>query len=148
MIIPDVNLLVYAYNEDAPLHVEARGWWEECLSGEDMIGLPWAVIHGYLRLMTHPRVLVSPLAPDQAVDDTREWVEHPATTIIEPGPRHLSLLSDLLAAAGRGGSLTTDAVLAALAIENQATLYSNDLDFGRFPGLRWQNPLEDAGSPA
>lgn len=91
MIIPDVNLLVYAYNEDAPLHAAARAWWENCFSGEEPIGLPWVVVHDYVRLMTHPRVIREPLPTEQAVADAREWIDHPATAIIEPGPRHLLL---------------------------------------------------------
>ncbi len=147
MIVPDVNLLVYAYNEDAPRHAAARSWWERVLSGDELVGLPWAVLHGYIRLMTHARILAEPLSAEEAVADVESWLAQSVSTILEPGRRHLPLLRQFLVAAGRGGSMTTDAVIAAITVEYQATLFSNDLDFGRFPGLRWENPLENAGGP-
>ncbi|HEX2644811.1 MAG TPA: type II toxin-antitoxin system VapC family toxin [Thermoanaerobaculia bacterium] len=141
MILPDINLLVYAYNSSAPGHLRAKSWWEECLSGDGTVGLPWAVLLGYLRLMTSRNVLVEPLSPAEAIGHIRSWLERPQTQFLLPGPRHLDLLDNLLRTAGISGSLTTDAHLAALAIEHQAELHSNDADFSRFPGLRWTNPL-------
>lgn len=141
MILPDINLLVYAYNSDAPGHLRAKSWWEACLSEDRSVGLPWAVLLGYLRLMTSRSVLVEPLSPEEATGHIRSWLERPQTQILVPGPRHLDLLDGLLRAARISGSLTTDAHLAALAIEHQAELHSNDADFARFPGLRWTNPL-------
>ena len=143
MIIPDINLLVYAYNSDAPHHEAAKRWWEGALSGELMVGLPWVVLHGYLRIMTHPRVLERPLEPSDALRHIRQWLEVPLCRIIEPGEQHLAVLEGLLAEIGSAGNLTTDAVLAALAIEYQAELCTNDADFGRFSGLRRRNPLRE-----
>jgi uncharacterized protein len=140
VIIPDINLLVYAYNADAPHHSEARSWWEGALSGARAVGLPWAVILGYLRLMISATVLLRPLEPGQAIAHLRSWLERPQTLVLEPGPRHLDLLGGVLASVP-GGELTTDTHLAALAIEHQAELCSNDADFNRFPCLRWSNPL-------
>ncbi|MFQ5743552.1 MAG: type II toxin-antitoxin system VapC family toxin [Acidobacteriota bacterium] len=142
MIVPDINLLVYAYNSDAPYHRSARSWWEDCLSEPRPLGLPWAVMLGYLRIMTNRGVLEEPLAPADAIGHIRSWLERPQVQIMVPGPRHLDLLMSLSAAAKAAGNLTTDLHLAALAIENQAELHSNDADFARFPGLRWFNPLE------
>jgi uncharacterized protein len=141
MIVPDVNLLLYAHNEAAPHHDQARGWWEDLLSEQRTVGLPWAVAFGFIRLATHPRVFVSPLAPDHALARVTGWLDCPAVEILEPGPRHLAIVARLFTATGVAGSLTTDTHLAALAIEHQAELHSNDADFGRFPGLRWTNPL-------
>ena len=141
MIVPDLNLLVYAYNSDAPHHEKARAWWERLLNGRDPVGVPWAVILGFVRLMTHPSVLVAPLAPSQALGFVRAWLERPQVTILEPGPRHLEIVERLLDGLGVAGNLTTDAHLAALSIEGQAELHSNDTDFARFPGLKWHNPL-------
>jgi toxin-antitoxin system PIN domain toxin len=142
MILPDLNLLVYAYNEDAAEHRRAKAWWEACLSEERQVGLPWAVLLGYLRLMTSRHVLVDPLSPDEAARHISSWLERPQVQILQPGPRHLELLDGLMREAGAAGSLVTDAHLAALAIEYQAELHSNDAEFSRFPGLRWQNPLD------
>jgi toxin-antitoxin system PIN domain toxin len=141
VIIPDVNLLVYAYNRAASGHARARAWWEDLINREQPIGLAWAVVLGFVRLVTHPAVLVEPLAPRAALGCVRAWFAEPGVRVVEPGPRHLELLAELMAATGVAGSLTTDTHLAALAIEHQAELHSNDTDFARFPGLRWRNPL-------
>ena len=141
MIVPDLNLLVYTYNADAPQHAAARRWWEACLSGPTSVGLAWAVMMGYVRVMTSRAVLVEPISPADAVADVRTWLEQPQVQILVPGPRHLDIFASLTESTGTAGRMTTDLHLAALAIENQADLHSNDTDFGRFPGLRWRNPL-------
>ena len=141
MILPDVNLLVYAYNVDAQRHGAARTWWEELMNGSEPVGLPWAVICGFVRLMTHPSVLLTPLAPEPALQHVRTWLERSVVTVLEPGPSHLEIFTRLLHGLGVAGDLTTDAHLAAIAIEHQCVLHSNDSDFARFPGLRWHNPL-------
>jgi toxin-antitoxin system PIN domain toxin len=141
MIVPDINLLVYAYNSDAPDHRRAQAWWEACLTEDRLIGLPWAVILGYLRLMTNRSVLVDPFTAQEAIGHVRSWLERPQVQILQPGPRHLELLADLMRDARAPRNLTTDVHLAALAIEHQAELHSNDGDFSWFPGLRRSNPL-------
>lgn len=144
MILPDVNLLVYAYNRGAPHHAEARAWWEDLLNGSDPVALPWAVALGFVRLMTHRSVLTVPLEPAVAIQHVRSWLDRPGVDPIEPGGRHLEILERLLGALGTAGNLTTDTHLAALAIEHQCELHSNDADFARFAGLRWRNPLAQA----
>jgi len=141
VILPDLNLLVYAYNTSSPDHHRAKAWWEECLSGNRPVGLPWAVLLGYLRLTTSRNVLVDPFSAEEAIGHIRSWLERPQVQILQPGPRHLELLDSLMRASRAVGSLTTDVHLAALAIEHQAELHSNDGDFSRFPGLRWTKPL-------
>lgn len=141
MIVVDVNLLVYAYNEAAPFHQAAREWWEGRLTRGDVVGLPWATALGFLRLVTHPRVLKDPLTPLGALSRVERWLERPGVRIVDPGPRHVAILRELFEATGVAAGLTTDTHLAAVAIEHQAELCSNDSDFSRFPGLRWRNPL-------
>jgi toxin-antitoxin system PIN domain toxin len=141
MIVPDVNLLVYAYNRDAPHHARAKAWWEGLLNAPEPVGLPWAVVCGFVRLMTHPAVLVTPLGTDRAFRHVRRWFKSPPVEVLEPGPRHLEIFERLLRAAGVAGNLTTDAHIAAIAIEHQCELHSNDADFARFPGLRRHDPL-------
>jgi uncharacterized protein len=141
MILPDVNLLVFAYNSDAPGHRRARAWWETCLSEPEPVALTWVVMLGYVRLMTSRSVLIEPFPSDQAFGHLRSWLACPQVEILNPGPRHLDLMKGLADEAGTAGSLTTDLHLAALAIEVKATLHSNDNDFARFTGLRWVNPL-------
>lgn len=141
MIVPDVNLLIYAYNSDAPHHVEAKVWWEDLLSSDEPVGLPWATTLGFIRLMTHRTVLLTPLPAKRAIAHVRSWHMRSNVSVLEPGPRHLEVLGRMFEALGTAGRLTTDAHLAALAIEHQCELCSNDADFARFPGLRWRNPL-------
>lgn len=141
MILPDINLLVYAYNSDAPEHRTARTWWEDALSGKQPVGLPWVVLLGFARIMTSRRILVEPLTMTEAVGHMRSWLERPQAGILHPGPKHLDLIESLAQRIRASGEMTTDLHLAALAIEHQAELHSNDADFSRFPGLQWRNPL-------
>ena len=141
MIIPDINLLVYSYNSDGPFHDDARSWWESCLSNPGAVGLPWAVILGFVRIMSSNAVFSNPMDPLVAIALVLTWFAGPQTQVIIPGPRHLEILADIMGAAQASGRLTTDGHLAALAIETQSELYSNDGDFARFPGLRWRNPI-------
>lgn len=141
MIVPDLNLLVYAHNDGAPLHNSAKEWWEGLVNGSERVGIPWVVSVGFVRLMTHPRVLVHPVSAEEAVGYVQEWFRFPHIAPINPGSEHISHFRRSLAAAGVGGDLVTDSHIAALAMEYQAEVHSNDSDFSRFPGLRWRNPL-------
>ena len=141
MIVPDVNLLVYAHNEADPKHSAAVAWWESLLNGTEQIGLPWAVTAGFVRVITNRVSVSNPTTPEQAMDVVEEWFRNPLVRSINPGSRHLTLFRQALTAAGVGGNLVPDAHIAALAMEYQAEVHSADSDFGRFPGLRWRNPL-------
>ena len=141
MIVPDVNLLVYAYNQDAPRHAAAVSWWEGLLSGSRPVGLAWAAALGFIRITTHPQILARPLPAAKACAHVRAWLAQPYVSLLHPGDRHGEILFGLLERLGTAGNLTTDAHLAALAIEHQAELCSTDADFGRFPGLRFANPI-------
>lgn len=141
MIVVDVNLLVYAVNRDAPLHGKAQRWLEGALAGTETVGLSWTVVLAFLRLATKPGISPRPLPVEAAFDVMEEWLTQPAVVLLEPGPRHFQALRKLLAPLGTGGNITSDAHLAALAIEHGAELCSADSDFARFGGLRWRNPL-------
>jgi toxin-antitoxin system PIN domain toxin len=141
MIIVDANLLIYAVNADAPLGRKAKAWLESALSGQETVGFPWNVVLAFLRLTTRPGLFKHPLPADRAFDLVAIWLDQPSATIVHPGPRHLQVLRELLLPLGTGGNLTSDAHLAALAVEHRAELYSSDTDFARFKGLKWHNPL-------
>jgi len=141
MIIPDINLLIYAHNDQAPHHQKAKAWWEGLLNGKTPVGLPWISISGFIRLMTHPRVLSRPLDVAQTVEHVRSWLIQEPVRILHPGARFEQLFLEYLVVLGTAGNLTTDAQLAALAVEHQGELHSADTDFVRFAGLRWINPL-------
>ena len=141
MIIPDINLLVYAHDSGSRRHEAAREWWEALMNGAGSVGLPWIVILGFIRITTHSNILGNPLDVGGACVRVRSWLVRPQTIIVHPGVRHPEILFDLMESVGTGGNLTTDAHLATLAIEHQAELHSTDADMARFPGLRWVNPL-------
>lgn len=141
MIVVDINLLLYAVITGFPQHAKARTWWEETLNGTREVGLAAPALFGFLRISTNPRVMTSPMAVEAAVGNVRGWLERPQVRFLLPGPRHLEIAFELLQGLGTAGNLTTDVQFAALAIEHQAELCSNDSDFARFPQLQWVNPL-------
>ncbi len=141
MILPDVNLLLYAHNTLDSNHEAARKWWDQCLAGPMGVKLAWVVILGFIRLSTHPRIFTHPFLPDEALERVQEWLTLPHVAIIHPSEAHLEKLSGLIRQAGTAGNLTTDAHLATLAIERGLVLHTTDVDFSRFSGLRWKNPL-------
>lgn len=142
MIIPDLNLLIYAHHAADPRHAAARAWWEGCLNGSEPVGMAWATLLGFVRLTTHRQVLVHPLPVATATGVVEEWLDQPIVRVLVPGREHARHCFGYLRKLGVAGNLTTDAHLAALALEYQAELHSTDNDFARFPGLRWRNPLE------
>ncbi len=141
MILVDANLLIYAANKDAPMNRKAKVWLESTMSGPDTVGFSWTVLLAFLRLTTRPGLFVRPLALGTAFDLIGSWLEQPSAVIVDPGPQHLRIVRELLEPMGAGGNLTSDAHLAALAIEHGAELCSSDTDFARFHGLKWSNPL-------
>jgi uncharacterized protein len=137
----DANLLLYAVDESSHHHAVAKPWLEERLSGPETFAFAWAVLLAFVRLATHPRVFDAPLTLEEALDLIDSWLTQPCATVVQPTDRHSQLLRELLAPLGTAGNLTSDAHLAALAIEHGAELCSADADFTRFPRVRWVNPL-------
>jgi toxin-antitoxin system PIN domain toxin len=143
MILVDANLLIYAVNSDLPHHARARRWLEKQLSDAASVGLPWVVVLAFLRICTSARVFERPLSLDQATSIMDDWLSLPGVRLIAPGHNHWPVLRELLAATGTAGNLTTDAHIAALAIEHGAIVYAADNGFKRFSGVRHINPLVD-----
>lgn len=141
MKLPDVNLFLYAADSTSPRHRPAHAWVQETLSGTETVAIAWTVLLAFLRLSTNPAVFAQPLQAGEALDLVDGWLERPNVTVVEPTERHPAVLRELLVALGTAGNLTSDAHLAALAIEHGALLCSCDADFSRFPGLRWVDPL-------
>jgi toxin-antitoxin system PIN domain toxin len=141
MILVDANLLIYAVNGDAPLHARAKRWLEQAISGPETVALAWTVVLAFLRVTTRPGLFRTPLPAEAAFRFVEAWMAQPSVTVVEPTSRHLRIVRDLLEPLGTAGNLTSDAHLAALAIEHGAELCSFDADFARFPRLRWRNPL-------
>lgn len=141
MILIDLNLLLYATNRNSVHHRAARRWLEQVLNAEEPVALPWVVLLGFLRIATNGRILSRPLTVEQALEVVDGWLALPVVRVLHPGQEHWRLLRELLQEAGTGGNLTTDAHLAALALENGCTLCSTDTDFARFRRLKWIHPL-------
>jgi toxin-antitoxin system PIN domain toxin len=142
MKIVDINLLIYAINKDAPHHSKAKKWLEDSLSSDEPFGFAWIVILGFLRIVTNGRIMPTPLIPEVAIDSVNDWLLQPPSLTIAPSHQHWSIFKELLMPLGVAANLTSDAHLAALAIEHGARLYSTDNDFSRFQSLRWTNPIE------
>jgi toxin-antitoxin system PIN domain toxin len=141
MKLPDLNLLLYAFDSEAAAHEGARSWLEETLSGTEEVGFAWIVLLGFARISTNPRIYEQPLTIAEALDVIDGWLAQSVATVVEPTSRHASILGELLEPLGVGGNLVSDAHLAALAIEHGAEVCSRDNDFARFSGVRWTDPL-------
>ena len=140
MQLVDANVLLYAVNEDSPLHERARTWLDAALAGSEAIGFAWVVLLAFLRLSTRADLFADPLTTEEATGVVELWLSAPAAVAVHPTARHLSVLSGLLRPFGTAANLVNDAHLAALAIEHGGGVTSFDRDFGRFPGVRWQEP--------
>lgn len=141
MILVDANLLLYAYHPRAEQHEKSRAWLEAALSGPEFIRFAWLTLWAFLRIATNPRVFERPLSIAEANAAVSAWLAQPVAGVLEPGEQHWDLLSRLMRDGQTAGPLIMDAVLAAIAIEHGATLYTTDRDFSRFAGLKWVNPL-------
>ena len=142
MIACDVNVLVYAHDEASPRHVEYRAWLERSARATEPFGLPSVVASGFMRIVTHPKVLAQPLAVDAAIGFIDALRAAPAVVPLEPGKRHWSIFTGLCRQVSARGNAIPDAYLAALAIEHGCTWYSADRGFARYPGLRARHPLD------
>lgn len=144
MKTPDVNLLVYVVNTDAPQRAAAARWLEEAFDDRAGIGFAWHALAGFLRLSTRRWILPHPLPVETALGVVDEWLSHPHARILNPTDRHAAVLGRLLIGAGRGGNLVSDAHLAAIAIEHGVVLGTFDADFELFAGLRCEHLAADA----
>ena len=142
MKLVDANVLLYAVNEDDPKHEESRGWLDAALGEREAVGFSWIVVLAFLRLSTKVSLFPQPLPVRVALAQVRAWTDQPPSVVVEPTPRHLSVVGGLLAETGAGGNLVSDAHLAALALEHDATVVTYDTDFSRFTGVRWHPPRQ------
>jgi toxin-antitoxin system PIN domain toxin len=144
LILIDANLLIYAYIDTYQEHQAARIWLNDQLNGDARVGLPWLSLLAFLRVSTNRRIHANPATMEEACIQMREWLALEAVWIPQPGARQAELLTELLRGARVTRDLTSDAHIAALAIEHGLTICSADTDFARFPDVRWMNPLTAA----
>ena len=135
MKLPDSNVLLYAYTPEASQHGAARDWLAGALSGTEPVGFAWSALLAFVRIVTKPSVFTDPMRPAEALDLVDAWLSQPCATIVHPTSRHSGLIRELLLGAGVAGDLTSDAHLAALAIEHGARLTTFDADFHRFEAV-------------
>jgi uncharacterized protein len=141
VILPDVNVLLYAFREDSVDHARYREWLDEVVNGDEAYGMSPQVLCSVARIATHPKVYVSPSRLENALAFARVLLEQPHCTVIQPGRRHYSIFEDLSAKARASGNLVQDAWFAALAVESGCDWITTDGDFARFAGLRWRRPF-------
>lgn len=140
MILPDVNVLVYAFRESAPGHAAYREWLTMTVNSRETFGLSDLVLAGFLRVATHPRVFNPPAPIGQALAFANALRERPNRVPVSPGPDHWEIYARLAREAGAKGNLLADAYFAALAIESGCEWITTDRDYSRFPGLKWRHP--------
>ena len=146
MLLPDVNVLIYAHVEDSiPNHSEYADWITRLATGPDPFALSVLVLSGFVRVATNPRIFRPPSTLDQSLAFVASLVERPNARIVGPGPDHLDIFERLGRESGAIGKLVADAQHAAVAIEHDCTMVTTDSDFSRFPGLQWQHPLRPDG---
>lgn len=140
MILIDTNVVLAAQRDDHPEHSVARPWFEHLVDGSEQFGIPTTVWGSYLRLTTNRRIFTvpTPLSDAFAFLDTTRARPHHVTC--EPGPRHFELLARVCDNDDANGDLIPDAILAAIALENGASVASFDRDFARFDDIEWVRP--------
>ncbi|MBA2291782.1 MAG: type II toxin-antitoxin system VapC family toxin [Gemmatimonadales bacterium] len=141
MRLIDVNVLVYAFRENAPEHAAHRAWLEALVRSDEAYAVSEQVLSGFLRIVTHPRIVHPPAPIEAALGFANAFRAQPNAVLIAPGIRHWEIFQRLCRQAGARGNLVPDAWLAALAIESGCEFVTTDRDFARFPGLRWSHPL-------
>jgi len=143
MILPDANLILYAYIKDFPQHQKSKKWLESVISEDEIIGLSWQVITAFVRIGTNPKLFAVPMTILQIEKTLGLLLVQPNVTLLSPTSKHWRIFVKLLTTANVRGNLVMDAHLAALAIENNARLASSDNDFKLFPNLDYFNPLTE-----
>lgn len=143
MRLVDVNVLVYAFREDAPGHPEYRAWLNDLVAGDEAYAVSDQILSGFLRIVTHPKVFRPPTPFSRAIAFVRALRDRPNAVPVQPGARHWEIFVRLCGHRGVRGNLVADAWLAALAIESGCEFVTADADFARFRGLRWRHPLKE-----
>ena len=141
MIVLDANILLYAYDSDSHQHAKARAWVEEVFSGPSPVGVPWQTVSAFLRIVTNAKLIGKRFTAAEAIEIVNQWIDQPNVRLLGPGDHHWDLLRQMIADGQARGPLVTDAQLAAVTVEYGGVLHTTDRDFGRFPGLRWKNPI-------
>lgn len=136
MILPDVNVLVYAFRTDLPEHRSHKAWLDDLTANEAPFGVADHVLSGVLRVLTHPRIFDEPDGVEDAIAFCEAVRGRPNAVRVAAGARHWQIFTGLVNRVRARGNVIPDAYLAALAIESGCELATADRGFARFPGLK------------
>ena len=141
MLMPDVNVLVYAHRQDEAWHERYADWLSRTVDGPEPFALSVLVAVGFLRVVTSPRIYADPTPLPVALASIEQLADHPRCRLATPGTGHLAEVAQLCRSAGATGKMVADAQHAALAIAEGCTWITRDGDFARFAahGLRWMH---------
>ena len=143
MLLPDVNVLIYAHRVDSTTeHAKYAAWLTRLATGAEPFALSTLVLAGFVRIVTNRRIFSPPTPAEIAFEFLHELISRPNARVVSPGRNHIQVWQDLCLTSGATGKLVADAQHAAVAIEHGCTLVTTDADFDRFRGLRWQHPLK------
>jgi hypothetical protein len=140
MILPDVNVLIYAFRPEVPEHPRCRQWLQDVVDGDARFGISPLALAAVVRVTTNRRAYPTPSSLDDAFRFSDYLLGQPHCQIVEPGERHWDIFRRLCIETQTRGPIVTDAWYAALAIESGCEWITLDRDFARFPGLRWRLP--------
>ena len=139
MQMPDVDVLVYAHRQEAPQHARYSRWLNDLVNGEEPFALSVAVMQGFVRLTTHPKVFRPAATVEEAFAFLAVLLGRPGCNVLRPGAGHWRIFRELCLRDGIRGNLVMDAAHAALAIEYGCEWVTADSDYARFaPPLRWR----------
>lgn len=141
MILPDVNVLIYAFRSEAEQHEAYRAWLEDVVNGPSAYGIAPQVLAGVVRICTHPRIFKQPSTLDDVLEFCDVLSEQPNASLVSPGERHWSIFESLCRQSRVSGNLVQDAWFAALAIESGCEWITADRDYAKFDGLSWRTPV-------
>jgi toxin-antitoxin system PIN domain toxin len=141
LILPDVNVLIYAFRVDSREHARYKAWLEEVVNGPSAYGMSPQVLASVVRICSHPRIFVQPSDIDELRAYCSALISQPTARLIVPGDRHWPLFGTLCVDAKATGNLVQDAWNAALAIEAGCEWITTDRDYSRFTGLNWRSPF-------
>lgn len=141
MILPDVNVLLYAFRRDSAHHAVCKPWLDRIVAGDQPFGMAPLALSAVARIATNPRIFRSPSSLSEALAFCDNLLGQPHCEIVQPGERHWAIFKRLCTEADIRGPRVSDAWFAALAIEHACTWMTYDRDYARFPELDWQQPV-------
>jgi hypothetical protein len=144
MILPDVNVLIYAFRRDTPQHAVCRPWLDGVISGDARFGMSPLALGAVVRITTDSRIYAQPSTKDEVFGFCDDLLDQANCEVVEPSERHWHIFRRLCIETDTRGRRLTEAWYAALAIEWGCEWITLDRDYARFPGLTWSAPAMPA----